>query len=213
MRAVWREESVVFISVFLWMCFFIFTHTALTYAVCVAIRTFPSIFAMCSLSNSKMRLFLILKKGLILFEKVNLIYKIFEFVLCIFFIRSDKMLSGHMVMLHCALQMLQCTSLTGHVVPFRFHSFGVNKEKRIHCNYETKSTYLFVLDKCKTIVGKKWYSEPHVDLHKLRKSKRVSVMTHSPQVLLWFKITSFTIITLGSVCFWKTQLRQCALYS
>jgi len=128
------------------MCFFIFTHTALTYAVCVAIRTFPSIFAMCSLSNSKMRLFLILKKGLILFEKVNLIYftKYFEFVLCIFFIRSDKMLSCHMVMLHCALQMLQCTPLTGHVVPFRFHSFGVNKEKRIHCNYETKAhIYLY----------------------------------------------------------------------
>ncbi len=55
-------------SLCLWMCFFIFTHTALTYAVCVAIRTFPSIFAMCSLSNSKIWLFLILKKGLILFE-------------------------------------------------------------------------------------------------------------------------------------------------
>lgn len=44
------------------------------------------------------------------------------------------------------------------------------------------------------------------------------------EVDLWFKITSFTNITLGclsvytcnvctSVCFWKAQLRQCAFYS
>ncbi len=88
----------------------------------------PSMVAMCSLSNSKIRLFLILK--IILFEKVNnfiLLTKYFSlFCVCFFFIRSDNILSCHMVM-------LQCAPPTGHVVTFHFHRLRVNKEKHIHC--------------------------------------------------------------------------------
>jgi len=41
-----------------------------------------------------------------------------------FLIRSDSILSGHM--LQCAPHMLQCTPPMGHVVTFHFHSFWVN---------------------------------------------------------------------------------------
>ncbi len=34
-----------------------------------------------------------------------------------------------------------------------------------------KQSGIFVLDKCEITVNKKLYSEPHVDLHNLRKSK------------------------------------------
>lgn len=52
--------------------------------------------------------------------------------------RSDNILSCHMVMLQRAPQMLQCTPPTGHVVTFHFQFLRANKEKRIHCKYETK---------------------------------------------------------------------------
>lgn len=52
--------------------------------------------------------------------------------------RSDNILSCHMVMLQRAPQMLQCTPPTGHVVTFHFQFLRVNKEKLIDCNYETK---------------------------------------------------------------------------
>ncbi len=59
--------------------------------------------------------------------------------------------------------MLQHTPTTGHVVTFPFQFLRVNKEKRIH--------------KCEITVDKKVYSEsePHVDLHILRKSKSVTL--------------------------------------
>ncbi len=67
--------------------------------------------AMCSLSNSKIRLFLILKKKvIILFEKVNNFILLTKY----FFIRADNILSCHMIM-------LQCTPPTGHVVRFHFY--------------------------------------------------------------------------------------------
>ncbi len=64
--------------------------------------------------------------------------KIFEFVLYIFFIRSDNILGCHMVVLQRAPQRLQYTPPTGHVVTFHFQFLRVNIEKRIHFIYETK---------------------------------------------------------------------------
>ncbi len=43
-----------------------------------------------------------------------------------------------MVMLQRAPQLLQCTPPMGHVVTFHFQFLRVNKEKPIHCIYETK---------------------------------------------------------------------------
>ncbi len=53
-------------------------------------------------------------------------------------------------MLKCAPQLLQCTPPTGHVVTFHFQFLKVNKEKRIHCNYEKSDT--FVLEKSEITV-------------------------------------------------------------
>ncbi len=86
----------------------------------------------CSLSNSKIRLLLILKKHHYFIDKI------FYVVLYIFFIRSDSILGCHMVMLQRAPEILQCTPPTGHVVTFHFQFLRVNKEKCINCNYETK---------------------------------------------------------------------------
>ncbi len=47
---------------------------------------------------------------------------------------------------------------------------------------------IFVLDKCEINVDKKLYSEPHVDSHKLRRSK---VVPRSPLFAPTAKYTSF----------------------
>ncbi len=91
--------------------------------------------AMYSLSNSKITLFLILKKCHYLFEKVFFFILLSEYfgLSCIFFfffISSDNILS-------CCMDVTMY-AVYGHVVKFHFHSFGVNKEKYIQCNYETK---------------------------------------------------------------------------
>ncbi len=43
-----------------------------------------------------------------------------------------------------------------------------------------KQSDIFVLDKCEITVDKKIYSEPHVDLHNLRKSKSVTLCPALP---------------------------------
>ncbi len=43
-----------------------------------------------------------------------------------------------------------------------------------------KQSGIFVLDKCEITVNKKLYSEPHVDLHNLRKSKSVTLCPALP---------------------------------
>ncbi len=57
----WREGSVLHL----------FAHIVFIYAVqlCVVIRDVPNMVAMCSLSNSKIRLFSILKKGSLFYLK------------------------------------------------------------------------------------------------------------------------------------------------
>ncbi len=47
-----------------------------------------------------------------------------------------------------------------------------------------KQSYIFVLDKCEITVDTKWYSEPLVDLHNLRKSKSVTLHPALP-LLSW----------------------------
>ncbi len=78
-----------------------------------------------------------------------------------------------MVKLQRAPQLLKCTPPTGHVVTFYFHFLRVNKQKRIGYTVIMKQSDTFVLDKCK-------YSEPPVNLHKLRKSKSVRLCPALP---------------------------------
>jgi len=63
---------------------------------------------------------------------------------------------------------LTCYNM-GHVVTFRFHSFGVNQDKKY--TLLIKQKHIILLDVCEMNVGESKYSEPQVNLHKLSKSK------------------------------------------
>lgn len=73
-----------------------------------------------------------LKKYIILFEKVNFILLTKHFssscIYIFFFIRSDNILSCHMVKLQHAPQMLKYAPPMEHVVTFHFNSFGGKKK-------------------------------------------------------------------------------------